>query len=189
MKKLVCCFMVMAMLLSMTACGKNAGGDAKVDIADSMTLLNTVWATYGEDEKFAAGGGDFASEETTSMEGPAKFGITDAMVIDSMLGLPESELPKIDDAASLMHMMNANTFTCGAYRAKAGEDVTAIANALKSNIQSRQWICGCPDKLLVATLGNYVVAAFGEAEIMKDFQEKLIKVYPTITVVCDEPIS
>ena len=36
------------------------------------------------------------------------------------LGLPESEAANIDDAASMVHMMNANTFTGAAYRLKSG---------------------------------------------------------------------
>ena len=99
MKRIICLSLILIMAISLVGCGKKNKGSENVDIADSVTLLNTVWASYDETEKFPAGGGDFATEETTSMDGPAKVGIADAEVLDSMFGLPESGVAQIDDAA------------------------------------------------------------------------------------------
>lgn len=191
MKRYVSFLLVLVLALSLMGCGaKNDGQNgASVDIADSVTLLNTVWASYNEDEMFPVGGGDFASEETSSMEGPAAFGITDGEVIDSMLGYPQTELSSIEDAASMMHMMNGNTFTCGSYKVKQGADQKALEQKIRDNIQSRQWICGCPDKILIASVGSYIVAAFGEEEIMNTYKEKLLAAYPTATIAFDEAIQ
>lgn len=192
MRKYISVLLVAVLMLSLIGCGaKNGGekGEATVDIADSVTLLNTVWSSYEENDMFPVGGGDFATEETTSMEGPAVFGITDGAVIDSMLGFPEGELSSIEGAASMMHMMNGNTFTGGAFKVKDGVDQADLAKKVRDNIQSRQWICGCPDKILVVTVGKYLVAAFGEEEIMNTFKEKLLAAYPVSSVAYDEAIQ
>ena len=67
-----------------------------------------------------------------------------------------------------MHMMNANTFTCGALRVKNGDDAAKLAEDLRDAIQNKQWMCGFPDKLVIATLGNYVVSVYGDAAIAYD---------------------
>ncbi|MBQ8597664.1 MAG: hypothetical protein IJ409_07750, partial [Lachnospiraceae bacterium] len=49
---------------------------------------------------------------------------------------------------------------------------------LKDNITTTQWMCGFPDKLAIYTVnGEYVVSAFGNAEVMDNFKTKLEEVY------------
>ena len=189
MKKIICLSLILIMAISLVGCGKKNKGSENVDIADSVTLLNTVWASYDEAEKFPAGGGDFATEETTSMDGPAKVGIADAEVLDSMFGLPESGVAQIDDAASLSHMMNANTFTCGVFRVTDGTDMAEFTKNLRDHIQERQWMCGFPDKLCIMTVGNYVVSAFGKEEPMNTFRDKVQAAYAVATVAYEEVIE
>ena len=83
-------------------------------------------------------------------------GGADRAAVDSALGLPETA--KVDQAASLVHMMNQNTFTAAAYHCT--DDADALATALRDNIQQRQWMCGFPDKVAVAVVGEYVVSVF-----------------------------
>ena len=57
MKKIVSLALAMLLVLSLAACGsKNSGAG---DVSDALTLLNTVWATYSEEEKFPVSGGDY----------------------------------------------------------------------------------------------------------------------------------
>jgi hypothetical protein len=97
----------------------------------------------------------------------------------------------VDEAASLLHMMNANTFTGAAFHLTDAANAQALTDALKSNILSTQWMCGFPDKLLIATVnGEYVVSAFGNAEIMDNFKAKLTEVYgEAAVIVVDENIA
>ena len=53
---------------------------------------------------------------------------------------------------------------------------------------ARQWMCGFPDKLVIATLGNYVVSCYGAEDLVDTFRDKLIAAYADAAVVCDEPI-
>lgn len=194
MKKILVTFLAAMMAISLAACGDNSGngadsaGGSTSSIKDPLELLTTVWTSYSDEELFPVAGGDM-SEENSTMDAPGNFGIADVDALDSSLGFPTASADKIDSAASLMHMMNANTFTCGAYHVKSGENTSELSAALKENIQNRQWMCGFPDKLVVAVVDDYVVAFFGENEIVDTFKTKLQAAYGQAEFVCEEPIA
>ena len=172
MKKLLAILLTLIMTLSLAACGGKENGEGTGDgagaedkpVAESvLELLNTVWSSYAEDEKFPATGGD---ADNMSTEGPGKFGIEDSAMLDSTLGFPAASVGDIDDAASLMHMMNANTFTCGAFHVTDAGKTGDLAGALQDNIMQRQWMCGFPEKLVIMTVGDYVLSFFGTGDIV-----------------------
>lgn len=189
MKRVLAMILTAVMVFSLTACGENeaAGGDG-VEIADALTLLNTIWDSYGEDDnKFPAMGGDF-SEGNMVNGAPGNYGIEDTAALDNTLGLPETSASMVDGAASLMHMMNANTFTCGAFHVSNSDNVSAVADSLRENILQRQWMCGFPDKLIVITVGDYVISAFGNEEIIDTFKTRTMSAYESATLVYEEPV-
>lgn len=193
MKKRIVLLICGMMILSLFGCGKKedvtetpAPEAATVDVADATELLTNVWGTYTEAELFPIGGGDY---ENVVMDAPGKYDVSKAEEMDSVLGLPQSSAAMIDDAASMMHMMNANTFTCGAYHLTDASKQQAFADALKENIMNRQWMCGFPDTLLIASVGDeYVVSAFGNAEIMETFKTKLTAQYEVAEVMYEESL-
>lgn len=158
----------------------------KEDISDPVTLLNSVWALFAEDEKFAVTGGDFSSEELIQEAG--SFGLENPDSIDYVAGFPAAEIGNIDSAATLMHMMNQNTFTAGAYHVADGADIAALSKAIRNNIMERMWMCGFPDKLIVVNVGDYIVSAFGKNQPIDNFAAHLVEAYPTAKIVVDEPI-
>ena len=193
MKKILAALLAVLFAFAFAACGGDGNpgsgseGEGENAIGSALGLLTTVWDSYGEEERFAAAGGDM-SEENMTMDGPGKFSVSDAAALDTTLGFPEAAVDKIDDAASLMHMMNANTFTCGVYHVKDAGDLPEVSAALKDNILQRQWMCGFPDRIIMQT-GGYVVAFFGEEGITGAFQEKLTAAYPAAETLCDEPVA
>lgn len=152
----------------------------------ALEILNNVWATYEENEMFAAGGGDSAN---LNFEGAGKFDVTNTEELDFTLGFPTEHADKIDDAASLMHMMNANTFTGGVFHVTDAANVQTVADSLKTNILSRQWMCGFPEKLIIVSVDNYVVSAFGNGELIENFKTKLTTVYENASVLYEEVIE
>lgn len=188
MKKFLAMILAAAMVFSFTACGgKESGEEDGVEIADALTLLNTIWDSYGEEDKFPAMGGDF-SEENMVDGAPGNYGIEDAAMLDYALGLPEASVSMIDGAASLIHMMNANTFTCGAFHVSSSDNVSAVADSLRENILQRQWMCGFPDKLIVITVGDYVISAFGNEEMIDTFKTRTMSAYESAELVYEEPV-
>lgn len=162
--------------------------ESEASAGNPVELLNSVWNTFAEDERFAVMGGDF--NEENMVDGQAgTYGIEDTEALDASLGFPASEVSKIDAAASITHMMNANTFTCGAYHVVDSADVSGIVESLSTNINVRQWMCGFPDKLVIITEGNYVVSMFGHEEAINNFRDKMTAAYPTAVVAYDAPIE
>ena len=176
MKKIVSLVLAALLVLSLAACGdkNNAGdGDKPAKPTSALNILETVWNTYGEDEKFAVVGGDF-SEANTREDAPGVFDLKDRELVDIELGLPETAA--VDEAASLVHMMNANT-----------GDTAELAQQLRDNIMQRQWMCGFPDKLVVAEVGEYVVTVFGADELVDTFMTHLNGIYG-VSATYDEAI-
>ena len=141
MKKIVSLALAVLLVLSLAACGSKNSGTG--DVSDALTLLNTVWATYSEEEKFPVTGGDY---DHPVDDAPGAFDISNADNMDYMLGFPGPSVANLVDAASLMHMMNANTFTCGALRAANADEVEGKFSRSRSWPRRPQgkFFCRCP---------------------------------------------
>ena len=187
MKKTISLTLALVLALSLAACGKNGNTGSSADVpADANTLLTTVWDSYTDDEKFPAAGGDY----TTPVEdAPGAVDISDADNLNYMLTLPVEDASKIDGAAALSHMMNANTFTCGAFHITSKDDVDTVAQDLRDAIQSKQWMCGFPDKLVIFTYDQYVVSLYGDEELVNTFRDKFTAAYSDSVVAYDEAIA
>ena len=188
--KLAALFLCGMMLFTLAACGqKDNGGNGGTDAAapaDSLELLTKVWDSYTDDEKFSAVGGDY---DHSVDDAPGAFDISQADNVEYMLTLPQDKVSLIDGAASLMHMMNANTFTCGAFHPAKAEDADTLAQTLRDSIQGKQWMCGFPDKLVVAKVGGYVVSFYGDQDLVNTFRDKLSAAWKGTEIVFDEAIQ
>lgn len=213
MKKIATILTALVLMLSFAACGKtdkkpDSTSDAsqtenttvttepttdtsapETDAAsDPKALLDAIWNNYKEDDKFPAAGGDY--DEANMVDGaPGNVGLADADSVEHLTGFPAASIGEIDAAASLFHMMNGNSFTCGAYRVKEGTDVDALAQSIRDAIQGRRWMCGFPDKIVIATVDNYIVSVFGLEDLVDNFRDTMLAVYPATSVVFDEPIE
>lgn len=215
MKKKIALLLLTVMTISLIGCGEkgttgnddaaNGGQVAEDNISDNTAtgnttndenntqtaegaagILQTIWGTYEEENKFSAGGGD---SHNMVMDEPGVFDVTNTEELDATLGFPVEYADRIDEAASLMHMMNANTFTGGVYHVTNKEDVTAVADALKENIMNRQWMCGFPETLIIVVVDdNYVISAFGNGELIETFKNKTTGAFENATVVYEESL-
>lgn len=192
MKRLITMLMALVMVLSLAACGGNSGsnsgassGESSAVAAESaVEILEKVWASYAEDEKFSAMGGN---SENAVMDGPGVFSLEAAEELTYQLYLPEEQIAQIDDCASLVHAMNLNTFTAGVFHVSDAANVQSVVLALKENIMNAQWMCGFPDKMFIAVVGgNYIVSAFGNAELMDNFQSMLVAAYGESVTITEE---
>lgn len=187
MKRILSAALCAVLLSMLCACGA-AGAESAEAPKSPLDLLETVWSGYSAGEKFSAIGGDY-SEENQRTDAPGVFCLDDAETLDYMLGFPAAEADKIDNAASLVHMMNLNTFTCGAFHVKPGGDPAALCAALRENILARQWMCGIPDNLVIVTVGEYIVSFFGSAELTDTFAARLAAAYPDARTVSEDSIA
>lgn len=155
-------------------------------ISDPVALLNNIYNLFGEEEKFPSGYIDTNTNEVIDGAGP--FDISDPGYFDNVSGYPAAEIGKIDSAATLTHMMNANTFTGTAVHVKADTDMEALAKAIESNILNRHWMCGFPERVIVTSVEDYLVFAFGHEEPITSFKTHLAEAYPSVKTICDSPI-
>lgn len=201
MKKFIALLLVFTTLLTLAACGrKKPGADsttnttaAPMELPDTaLALLDTVWASYSENDKFPAMGGNYDEDEAKNniVDGaPGKYDLTNDGMTASLM-VPADKLSDIADAASLMHGMMANNFTCGAYHLKDGVDATAFGEAMHKSITEQRFLCGAPEAVFVAVLDNeYVVAAYGMNALLDTLQSKLSAAYPGTQVLYSKLIT
>ena len=86
-------------------------------------------------------------------------------------------------------MMNGNVFTGAAYRLREGTDQDAFAQAVKTALLEKRWMCGQPDTMLVLSVDHvYVITAYGEAGIIQTFKEKSMSVLKETKILMEAPI-
>ena len=175
--------------MGMMACGKG-GNDAAnntesgaVDMT-AVEVLENVWATYGDDEKFFAMGGDMNNMVDNA---PGAYGMEDTEALAYTFQVSADAFASVDEVASLLHAMNANTFTGGAFHLTDAASADTFVAAVKDGVMNAQWMCGFPEKLVVITVHDeFVVSAFGNSELIENFKTKVATVYGENAVVVVE---
>lgn len=222
MKKILALTLALLMLtMCFVACNKDGGADDTTtpadDTADTTTpvveettpapelayksaieMLQIIFEKYNaaqatDDTKLWVCGGNVNNFETTNPEGPAAFVALDNEDYNQNLGFPAADAGKIVSAASMFNMMNANTFNCFTIQLTEDTDIDATINTLKDNILARQWICGSPEKLVIAKApGNYIIAVWGVVEfggIVDPVAQSFATSIEGATIVVEENIA
>lgn len=143
--------------------------DDPLDMAktQSCQYLTDLWEAFPEEQRFAAYGG---TVESATDNAPGELDMQNTEELTTKYLLPETQLSNVSEAASLVHMMNSNIFTAAVVKLTQAEAMTPLYEAWRDTIQSNRWICGQPDKLLMAKLdSNHLLMVFGSAEIMEKF--------------------
>lgn len=191
MKKFVSVILALTMVLGLAACGGNAaqettGVPAQQMPGSALEILETIWADYSEEEKFPVIGGSM----TAPVDGaPGSYDLADENITYNLL-IPADQLANVTEAASMIHMMNANTFTCAAFKLADGVAAADFGAAMKDAVLTNQWMCGFPDSLLIRNFGDsYVVVAFGVNDAMTPFETHMTAVYPGFETIASESIA
>ena len=145
---------------------------------DALSILTAVWNTYSDDEKFPA-----------TEDAPISMDISSTDNYSYLLTFPAEDASLIDGAASLTHMMNLNTFTCGAFHAVSAQDAAKLADDLHTAIAGKHWMCGFPDKMVIVTLDQSVISLYGHEDLVNTFRDKLQAAYPSASIAYEEAIS
>lgn len=197
MKRLTILFFMVMFIFMLAGCGSGNGGSQsgmgenpeeseESQYGEALDVLSAIRQSYKEEDMFAIYGGN---QENAVMDAPGKFDISKTEEMKVNLGLPEELWDDIDDAASMVHMMNANIFTGAVYHLKDGTDSNDFADVVKTNIMATQWICGQPDTLVIIEVkGNYIITAYGEAGIMETFKDNALSALDGSQVIMEEPV-
>lgn len=168
------------------------GGDETVDLAykSALEVLSTIWATYGDDEKFFVGGGDY---ENMVMDAPGNFSLTgeeSAGSLDAMTHYPAEHFAKIDDAATMMHGMLANNFTVAAYHFTSADAMSGMEDVIKTTLAGTHWQCGFPEKAVIVSVpGDYLIVAYGLNDIVDPYITKTLAAIESAAVVAEQDLT
>ena len=89
----------------------------------------------------------------------------------------------------MMHGMMANNFCAGAYKVIDSANTEALVTAVKDGITNMRWMCGQPEKYIIATVDDlYIVAVYGSAMNVDNFKTHLAEAYSQAKVVVEEAI-
>ncbi len=192
MKKILAIMLALVMALSVAGCGKNndetkpSDTQATVNAPNTaLALLEAVWGNYTEEETFPGFGGDIDNGVDNA---PGSYDLKHKEALGAALKIPADQLVYIAEAATLLHV-NANTFTGGVVKLTEGADAAVFAGTVRDAIQNEQWICGFPEKLMIAELGDYIVIAFGHNDAVNPFQQHLIEAYSDASLTYEEAIG
>ena len=192
MKRIIALILAVMALLTFTACGSNdadnTGADDKNKPAesvyvDSLAVLSAIWNTYAEDDKIPTLGGN---RDAMVENAPGAFDLTASEELTSSLLLPAENIPELSSAASLIHMMNANTFTSAVFQTDG--DLDALSQTLIDAANSRQFLCGIPEMIVTLKVENYVIMAFGNNELIETFKNHALDI-EGITLIHEGPIT
>lgn len=195
MKKTISILLAMMVTLAMlvfTGCGASGnGGSSEPDapaIESALTFYTDVWAAFGEEKQFPCGGGDTEH----AVEGPGQFLLTEenADSFKHLLHVTDELYEMLgDDVVTLQHMMNLNTFSSAVAKLKDPAKAAEFAEGYKAAIQGQQWMCGFPDKVVVISVGDYVVMAYGHEDNINNLVAACTAVEEQSTVLVDAPAT
>ena len=188
MKKILALILAVLMVVSLAACsGKPAASSstAAPTYSSALEVYTAIWDKV--DEKFPVFGGN--QNENAVSDAPGKFDMSDKDGLTYLLLLPESVQGKIDDVASLIHFMNANTFTSAVLHVKEGV-MADIAKEIEDTVMNNQFMCGFPEKLVIFSVGDYLFYAYGNGEAVDMVVNSgKTNLQGEVSVICDKPIA
>ena len=178
MKKLTSMILTGLMCLGLFAgCGGNTapttpsettGGSTQY--ATALDLLTAI--ANGMTEEFPAAGGD----EAHDTEGAGAYDIGaygESFQYQILVNQALMDMVK-PQAATLMHMMNTNTFCSAVMELQDGKDAETFAKDYQTLVQSNHWMCGFPDTMLVLRQGSYLITAYGADDLIQDFKNSAL---------------
>lgn len=142
----------------------------KPQIESALAFYTKVWNSLTDDQKFPAAGGDAKNPVDG---GPGKFEMNaeNAETIKWWTHVTDELYAMLgDDAATLQHMMNMNTFCSAMVKLNDPSKAAEFAEAYKAAIQAQRWMCGFPDTVIVISVGDYVIMAYGNETIIENFK-------------------
>lgn len=207
MKKFLSMTLVLAMVLTLFAgCGST---DAQTPTTPETTeaaahlpgsaleILENTWSRFAEEEQFSIYGGDMEThnammeqdESYVIPNAPGNYDMAYSENLPYTLQISAELIENVDQAATMVHGMLSNHFTAGVLHLTEGTDPEALAASINEALLTNHWMCGFPERDLVAVIGGeYVVLAFGLLENMTPFQTHLLEAYPDAHILYNEEI-
>ena len=148
MKKLICALLALSLVLAMTACGGKQTAETTAPAANIEGTMEELLNKVIEQRPVEFAGGVIPIDLTdTSEEG--------LWAIKSYTGLDDAS--QLTEAAAFEPMMGSLAFSMVMARTAEGVDARTVAEAMKSGVDPRKWICVEADDMLVAGYADVVM--------------------------------
>jgi hypothetical protein len=151
------------------------------DANGATTVLQNIWNNV--EEKWAIIGGSDA--ENPVWDAPGNYDLADENISFNLL-IPADQIANVDDVASMTHGMMANNFNSAVFHVTA--DVKGFADALYQSVSGNMWMCGMPDRVVIASIGSYVVMFYGVNDALTSFETHLMEAYPQAETLYNESL-
>lgn len=187
MKKFVSVLLAMMLVLGcFAACGTKAPANIP---GSSLEVLENIWNQFGENERFPVYGGNAKENfEDNTMDKPDFYDLADENISFNLL-IPADQVANVDEVASMTHMMNANSFTAAVYHLTGGTDAQAFSEAMYQAVSGNMWICGMPDRVIVAAISpEHVLVVYGVKDAINPFETHLGTAYPDAVIAYNESL-
>jgi len=148
MKKIVSVVLALAMVLSMAACGGKKTEETETPALSVAGTMEELLNKTIEERPVEFMGGVIPVDLTDSSE-------DGLWALKNYTGLEDAA--KITEAAAFEPMMGSMAFSMVLVRLADGADSKAVAESMKSGIDTRKWICVEADDLKVAGFGDVVM--------------------------------
>jgi len=162
MKKIAAVFLAAVMITALCGCTKQgSSGNKDEGTSKYAQAVDVLDAVAKAYAEEEAFAMYGGDQENAVMDAPGKFDLSKTEEMDNTLGLPQDQADQIDDA-----------------------------EAVKSNILGKQWVCGSPETLVIIQAGgNYVVTAYGNGEMIETFKNHALSVIDGSQVIVETPIG
>ena len=148
MKKLICAVLALSLVLAMTACGGSKTEETTAPAANVEGTMEELLNKVIEQRPVEFAGGVIPIDLTDTSE-DGKW------AVKSFTGLEDAS--QLKEAAAYEPMMGSIPFSMVMVRTAAGADPKAVAEAMKSGVDPRKWICVEADDVKVAGCGDVVM--------------------------------
>ena len=165
MKKLIAMLLALAMVFAMAACGatENVETEPATEATTEATEIVTEEATEEVTEEIVEEE-DFVIELTameTLLNSIVEIQPVEFMGMAMPVDLADADAVKyftgldgVKEAAVFEPMIGSIAFSMVAVQVEEGTDAAAVAEAMKTGIDTRKWICVEANDLMVATSGD-----------------------------------
>ena len=148
MKKFVAIVLALSLVLSLVACGGKKTQETEAAALKVEGTMEELLNKTIEQRPVEFMGGVIPVDLTDSSE-------DGLWALKSYTGLDDAA--KITEAAAFEPMMGSMAFSMVLVRTAEGADAKAVAESMKSGIDTRKWICVEADDLKVAGFGDVVM--------------------------------
>ena len=97
------------------------------------------------------------------------------------------DVENVSDAATMMHLMNANNLTAAAFKYEG--DTETLADVYTEAVDDKNWLCGAPEKFVIMKAGGYIISAFGQNDIVDTFTGYTEKLIDNAEVLTEHPVT